>query len=199
MDENVDTISDSRKQVDARNDPIKETHIVDRVCNLSVGFGSLEPAVIRIGIIGQGSSQINTNLVTNIVTNLVTNVLKNSSKQLFNTNLSLLNTFKSKAFVIGSQDESVESNRMIICTSIDSKNIRGNNSRIGTPGVNEEVWSPGSDRTSNVLSCTNNIKKFETLVHGSTTQERNLESSCTEEVGVKSIFPELRKESESSG
>ena len=30
-DEHVDTISDSIKQVDASNDPIKETHIFDRV------------------------------------------------------------------------------------------------------------------------------------------------------------------------
>ena len=35
-DEHIDTIIDSRKQVDASNKPIKETHIVDRVRNLSV-------------------------------------------------------------------------------------------------------------------------------------------------------------------
>ena len=53
-DEHVDTISDSSKQVDASNEPIKETHTVDRNNNLSVGVGSVEPAVIRFGIIGQG-------------------------------------------------------------------------------------------------------------------------------------------------
>ena len=52
--EHVDTISDSSKQVDASNEPIKETHIVDRVCDLSVGNVYVEPAAIRIGIIGQG-------------------------------------------------------------------------------------------------------------------------------------------------
>ena len=87
-DEHVDTISDSSKQVDARNDPIKETHVVNRVCNLSVVVGSIEPAGIGIGIIGQGSTQLNTNGDTNIGTNLVLNVLTNSSKQLFNTNSS---------------------------------------------------------------------------------------------------------------
>ena len=60
--------------------------------------------------------------------------------------------------------------------------------------MNKEVWSPRSDMTSNVLSCTDNVNKFDTFFHGSTTQERNLESSCIKEVGVKSIFPELRKE-----
>ena len=93
LDEHVDTISYSRKQVDSRNDPIKETHIVDRVRNLSVGVRSLDPAVIAIGIIRQGSTQINTNLVMNIGTNLVTNVLTNFIEQLFNTNLSRLNKF----------------------------------------------------------------------------------------------------------
>ena len=155
---------------------IKETHIVDRVRNLSVGVGSIEPAIIRTGIIGQGITQLITKGDTNIGTNLVTNVLTNSSKQLFNTNSYRLNTFQSEAFVIGSQDKSVESNRKIICMSCDSINIRGNNiSRIETPGVNKYVFSPRSDTTSKVLSCTDNVKKFDTLVHGSTTQERNLE------------------------
>ena len=62
--------------------------------------------------------------------------------------------------------------------------------------MNKEVWIPRRDTTSNVLSCTDNIEKFDTLVHGSTTQERNLESSCIEGLGVKSIFPELGKEFE---
>ena len=47
-DEHVDTIRDSSKQVDPRNDPIKETHIVNGVRTLSIGVGSLEPAAIII-------------------------------------------------------------------------------------------------------------------------------------------------------
>ena len=193
LDENVGTIIDSIKQVDARNDPIKETHIVDGIITLSIGVGSLEPAVIGIRIIGQGSSQINTNLVTNIGTNLVTNVLKKSNEHFFNTNSSRLNTFQSEAFVIGLQDESVEGSRNIICTSRDSRNIRGNHiSRIDTPGVNKDIWSV-IDTTSKVLSCTDNVDKFYTIVHSSTTQERNMELLRIKEVGVKIIFSELRK------
>ena len=56
-DEHVDKKSDSSKQVDASDKPIKETHIVNRVCNLSFGVVSVEPAVIRVGIIGQGITQ----------------------------------------------------------------------------------------------------------------------------------------------
>ena len=170
LDEHVDTIIDSIKQVDERNDPIKETHIVDGISTLSIGVGSLEPDVI--GVIGQGSTPLSTNLVTNVLTN--------SSEQIFMTSLSPLNRFQSKTFVIGSHDESVEGNWNIICTLRDSRNSRGDNSRIGTPGVNKYVFSPRSDTTSNVLSCKDNIEKFDTHVNGSTTQERNMESSCIE-------------------
>ena len=102
-----------------------------------------------------------------------------------------LNTFQSKAYVIGSQGKSMGGNRNIIFTSRDSRNSMGNHSRIGTAGVNKDVFGPRSDTTSNFLSCTGRIEKCDTHVHGSATQERNLESSCIEEVGVQSIFPRL--------
>ena len=53
-DEHAVTIIDSSKQFDESNKPITDTHIFDRVCNLSVGVVSVEPAVIGVGIIGQG-------------------------------------------------------------------------------------------------------------------------------------------------
>ena len=127
-DEHLDTISDFRKQVDARNDPIKETHTVDGINTLSIGVRSTKPAIIEI--IGQGC--------TPLITNLVTDVLTNFSNQLFITSSSPLNTFHSKAFVIGSHDESVEDSKNIICTSRDSINSRGNHSRKGIPGVNKD-------------------------------------------------------------
>ena len=73
----------------------------------------------------------------------------------------------------------------------DSRTIRGEHiSRIDTPGVNKDIWSV-IETASNVLSFTDNIEKFDTIVHSSTTQERNLESSCIEEDILKSIFSEL--------
>ena len=125
-DEHVDTISDSSKQVDARNNPIKETNIVDGINNLSVAVVSDEPAVIGVGIIGQGITQCIINGDTNIGSNLVTNVLTNSSKILFDMNTLQLNTLKSEALVIGPQEESVKSKNRIICTTGDSRNIIGN-------------------------------------------------------------------------
>ena len=92
----------------------------------------------------------------------------------------------------------MKSDNRIICTPSDSRNIRGEHiSSIDTPGVNKDIWSV-IHTTSNVPSCTDNVEKFDTLVHSSTTQERNLEQSCIKEVGVKIIFPELGKDPEPS-
>ena len=134
-----------------------------------------------MGIIGQDS------------TDLVTHVLTNSSEQLSMTSSSTLNMFQSKEFVIVSEDESVGGNRDIICTSIYSRNSMRNHSRIGTPGVNKDIFSLRSDTTSTLLICTGIINKFDTHAHRSATQERNLELSCIEEVSVKIIFPEIVK------
>ena len=48
-DEYVDTVSDSRKQVDPINNPIAETHIVGVVCTLPVRVGLFETAVVIRG------------------------------------------------------------------------------------------------------------------------------------------------------
>ena len=85
-DEHLDTISDSNKQIDPRNDTISENHIVDRFLNLSVRVGLFEPAFVIGGRIGT-----------------VTNFLENLRVELPLDSLSPLNTNKSKAFVIGSQ------------------------------------------------------------------------------------------------
>ena len=140
MDEHVDTISDSSKQVDASNEPIKDNHIVDRVLNLSVGVVSVDPALIRIGIIGQVITQGVINGDTKIGSNIVTDVLADYSKILFDTNMFQLNTIQSETLVIGPQDESMKRNNSTICTPSDSRNISGNHiSRIDTPGVNKDI------------------------------------------------------------
>ena len=51
---------------------------------------------------------------------------------------------------------------------------------------------------THLLSCADNVEKFGTIVHSSTTKERNLESSRIKEVGVKSFFPELVREPDPS-
>ena len=119
-DEQVDTISDSNKQVDTRSNPMADTHIVDRVRKLSVGVGLFEPSAIG-GCIRK---------------DLLTNVQDNWRVELSLNSLSQLNTNILKAFVIGSACNSVGVNSNTLnCTSPD-RTIQ-NYRRIGTPGVNE--------------------------------------------------------------
>ena len=109
-----------------------------------------------------------------------------------------LNSLQSETLVIGSKDKSMKSTNRIISTPSDSRNIKGNRiSRIDTPGVNTNVWGV-IDTTSNVLSDAENVEKFDTSVQSSTTQESNLELSQIEEESLKSIFPELGPNFDSS-
>ena len=175
-DEHADTISDSSKQVDASNEPITDTHIVKGINNLSFGIVSVEPAVIGVGIIGQGITQGVISGRTSIVKNIVTDISSDSSKQLSETNTFQLNSLQSETLVIGLQDESMKITNRIISTPSDGRNIRGNRiSRIDTPEVNKDVWSV-IDTTSKVLSDADNVNKFDTSVQSSTTQESNQES-----------------------
>ena len=119
MDEQVDTINYSNKQVDPRSNPMTETHIVDIVRKLSVGVGIFEPAVI--GVIGN---------------DLVKNVLENLRVEISLNRLSLLNMNMSKAFVVGSPCKSVGVDRNTLNFTSPDRTIR-NHSRIGTPGVNK--------------------------------------------------------------
>ena len=93
-DEHADTIRDSSKPVDASNEPITDTQIVEGINNLSVGIVSVMPAVIGVGIIGQGITKDVINGSTDIGSNIVTDILKNSSKPLMcNIPLSYRNDF----------------------------------------------------------------------------------------------------------
>ena len=92
-------------------------------------------------------------------------------------NMFQLNSLQSETLVIGLKDKSTKSKNSIISKPSDSRNIRGDSIiRIDTLGVNKNVWGV-IDTTSNVMSEADNIKKFDTGVQSSTTQERNLESS----------------------
>ena len=99
-DEYEDEISGSSKQVEASKEPITDTHIVDRVRNLSVVTTSVDPAVIRVGIIGRGQRGITQGMIrgrTRIISsNVITDVLTDSSKIFFksNTFLSTLSSLR---------------------------------------------------------------------------------------------------------
>ena len=133
-DEHADTISDSIKQVDTSNKPIKDTHIFEGMNNLSVGIVSVDPAATGVGIIGQGITQGVINGYTSIRRNIVMDILTDSSKIIFETNTFQLNSIQSETLVIGLQYESVKRTNRIICTPSNSIKISGNHiSRIDNP------------------------------------------------------------------
>ena len=86
--------------------------------------------------------------------------------------LSLFNTNTSKEFVIGSACKSVGVHINIMNFTLPDSKIR-NHSRIGTPGVNEGVFSTSCNTTSSFTKWTGNIESLDTSVHGSSTQERD--------------------------
>ena len=95
LDDQVDTLSDSNKQVDTSSDPKEETHIIDRIRKLSARQ-LFEPAVI--GFIG---------------TDLVTNDQENSRVELSLNIFSPLNTITTKAIVTGAACNSAQVDRNI--------------------------------------------------------------------------------------
>ena len=129
------------KHVEASKEPITDTKLFDRVCNLSVGIVSVKPASVGFGIIGRGITQGVISGETSIVKNAVTDVLTDSSNMIFKTDTFPLNPFKSQTLVIASQDESTLSSNRIVRTSSDIGNSRIDHGSIGTPIVNKNIWS----------------------------------------------------------
>ena len=101
-DEHEVKLGDSSKQVEASKEPNADTH----VCNTSFGTTIVDPAVIGVGIIGQGGRGISQGLINwgtgIIISNVVKNVLKDYSKMIFNTDTFPLNLLKSQTLVIAS-------------------------------------------------------------------------------------------------
>ena len=73
------------------------------------------------------------------------------------------------------------------CNSAQVDRSIRNPSRVGTPEVNVDVFSPSRGSNSSFTKWSRNIEPLDTSVDGSTTQERNSDFSCIEKVGVKSL------------
>ena len=92
----------------------------------------------------------------------------------------------SKVFVIGSACKIVGVDRNTLSCTPPDRTIR-NHSRIGTPIVNEGVFSPSRGKISSFAKWTGNIEPLDTSDHVSATQERNSDLLGIEKVGVKSF------------
>ena len=173
-DEHEVEISDSSKQVEASKEPIIDTH----VCNTSVGTTSVDPDVIGVRIIGRGGRGITRGMINGgtgiISSNVVTGVLTDSRKMVFKRDTFPLNPFKSQTLVISLQDESTMSSNRVVRMSSDIGNSRIDHGRIGTPIVNENIWSVND--IFNVRSDVGEADKIDTIVQQSLTNESNIAS-----------------------
>ena len=201
-----DEISDSSEQVETSKEPITDTHIVDRVCNLSDGTISVKPDVTGVGIIGRGRARaISGGIITQgmvhggasiISSNIVTHVLTDSSEMILKSDSFPFNLLKSKTLIIAPLTEPfLTCDRDVHALSVIGDSIP-EHGRIGTPLVNKKIWS-GDDNFS-VRSDISEADKFDTAVQKSSTDERNTESSRIEEGSLESICPKIIKESNSS-
>ena len=101
-----DDTSDSSKQVETSNEPIKDTHIHDT----SVGTNNMELAVTGVGIIEQGGprSIIGGSITQGIIqrgkiiisSNVITHILMDSSEMILRSDSFPFNPLKSQTLVI---------------------------------------------------------------------------------------------------
>ena len=133
--------------VEASKEPIKDTN----VHNTSVGTTSVDSVVTGVGIIGRGGPRaISGGSITQgmihggtriISSNVITHVLTDSSKMIIKSDSFPINPLKSKTLMIAPQPESFLSCDRNVRASIEIGDSRPEHGRIGTPFVNENIWS----------------------------------------------------------
>ena len=129
-DNQVDTISDSKKQVDPSSNPRVDTHITDRIKKLSIRKITLEPVVI-----GQ---------------DLVTSVRETSRKGLSLKSLKLLHTISVKEIFTDAACNITQVDRIAVRTPI--RDIHR------TPGFDLYVFSPSRGSNSSLDKWSMNIE-----------------------------------------
>ena len=99
--------------------------------------------------------------------------------------------------MIGSAFKSAGIDRNTLSCTLPGRTIR-NHSRIGTPGVNEGVFSPIRGKIYSFSKWTGDIQTLGTYVHGFATQKMNSDFSFIEKLGVKSLPGEVVSDLEPS-
>ena len=162
------------KQFEASKEPITDTH----VRNTSFGTTSVDPEVIRVGIIGRGGRGITQGMIqggTSIISsNLITDVLADSSKMILKSDTFPLDSFKSQTLMITSQNEPTLSCKRIVRASIEIGDSRIDDGKISTPIMNKNIWSV--DDNFSVRSDVGEANKLDTSIQRSPTNERNMAS-----------------------
>ena len=175
-DDQIDTISDSNKQVDTSSssntdsveqidpssDPRVDTHITDGIQKLSIRPITFKPVVIR--------------------QDLITSVQETSWDSLLRESLKPLHTISLKEIVTDRA-----------CSSAQVDRIVRNPSRAihMTPRVNVEVFSPRHGSNSSFEKWLRNIKPLNTSVDRSADQESNSDFFCIEKISANSLPSEI--------
>ena len=167
----------------------------------------MDPVVTGVGIIGQGGPRTisGVSIPQRIIhggksiihSNVITHVLTNSSKMTLKSDSFGFDPLKAQPLVIAPLTETfLTSDRDVRTTSVVG-DIMHNHSRIGTPFMKKYIWSR-YDVLSTVRSDVGELDKLNTAVQQSLTNKRNTAPSRIEEGSLKSIFPEIVEESNSS-
>ena len=196
LNEYEDEISDSDKNIEARKQPITDTH----VCNTSVGTTSVYPAVIGVRIIGRGGRGITQGMIHGgksiIISNVIRDVLTDSSKMIHKSDLFPLEPLKSQTLVIASQNKPTLSCNRNVRVLSEIVNSRIDHGKIGTPIVNKKIWSIYDNFSVRSDGC--KADKLDTSVQRYLTNERNMAYLKIEEESPKSVFSRIVEESNSS-
>ena len=151
-DDQVDTISDSKRQVDPSSDARVDTHITDGIRKLPIRPITLGPVVI-----GQ---------------DLVTSVRETSCEGLLLKILKPLHTISLKEIVMDVACNSTQVYRIAVWNPIRAIHR--------TPGVNVFIFSPIRGSNSSFEKWLSNIEPLNTSIDGSAAQERNSNCFCNE-------------------
>ena len=114
-----------------------------------------------------------------ISSNVITHVLTDSSNMILKSDSFPLNPLNSKTLVIASQPGSFLSCDRNVRALIEIGDSRPDHGRIGTPFVNENIWS--GDENFSVRSDVGKVNKPDNAVQRSSTNERNTASLQIEE------------------
>ena len=210
--------SDSSKQFETSKEPIKDTqtikepiiddtHIIDRCRYLQDGTTNMDPVLTRFGIIRQrGPRTITGGSIPHsifqggrsiICSNVITHVLSKFSEMNLESDSFTFDPLKAQTLMIAPLTEPfLTSDRDVRMTSVIGSS-RPNHSRIGTPFIKKDI-SSGDYVLSTVQSDISEADKLDTAVQQSSTDKRNTAPSRIEEGSLKSIFPEIVEESNTS-
>ena len=158
----VDTISDSKKQVDPSSDPRIDTHITNGIQKLSIRAITFKPVLIR--------------------QDLVMSVQETFCDGLLGESLKLLHMISVNEVFTDTACNSAQIDRIV---------WTHNRAIHRTPAFNVEFFSPSRISNTSFAKWPSNTELLNTSIDGYAALERNLNCFCIGKMGVKSLPDEI--------